>query len=78
MTGIARRGGSACRSMVLAEDDMEWLGESLGVVGGASGGRWGGRCSVGFTRKSSGPPCDVERRFRVRWIGRRWTVVGER
>jgi len=31
------------RSTVFAEDDTEWLGEGLGVVDGASGGRWGGR-----------------------------------
>jgi len=40
--------------MVLDEGDVEWLGEGLVVVGGASERRWGGRCSVGFAGKKLG------------------------
>src|SRR5438105_1850982 len=35
------------------------------------------RCSVGFAGKSSGSPCDIEKRLWVRWIGRRWTMAGD-
>ena len=35
-----------------------------------------GAASV-FAGKKPGSLCDAERWFRVRWIGRRWTVAGE-
>jgi len=35
---VLRRRRSTCRSTVLDGDDVEWLGEGLGVIGGTSNG----------------------------------------